>query len=158
MAKFGQKPSRPPPVPKDPSAMSVLGMTPPERPPAPLPTSSTENVKKESNSSLPTVPAASNKVRLAIPRRLYQADQGTSHLPNPSPHRCGRNPSRAFSCQRSVKFFSTFPGAIDRFRGPSVFMAHCGGGAIRTHRRGEHCKALPRFRSNIWAWHLRGGA
>ncbi|GJN81249.1 DEAD-box type RNA helicase [Purpureocillium lilacinum] len=61
MAKFGQKPSRPPPVPKDPSAMSVLGMTPPERPPAPLPTSSTENVKKESNSSLPTVPAASNK-------------------------------------------------------------------------------------------------
>ncbi|POR34180.1 Helicase SEN1 [Tolypocladium paradoxum] len=35
LAKFGQKPSRPPVPPKDPSAMSVLGMTPPERPPAP---------------------------------------------------------------------------------------------------------------------------
>ncbi|KYK59906.1 hypothetical protein DCS_01040 [Drechmeria coniospora] len=34
-AKFGQKASKPAAAPKDPSAMSVLGMTPPERPPAP---------------------------------------------------------------------------------------------------------------------------
>ncbi|UNI24349.1 DEAD-box type RNA helicase [Purpureocillium takamizusanense] len=62
MAKFGQKPSRPSTAPKDPSAMSVLGMTPPERPPAPLLASSTAYPMKESSSSsLPTVPATGDK-------------------------------------------------------------------------------------------------
>ncbi|KAJ6444101.1 tRNA-splicing endonuclease [Purpureocillium lavendulum] len=62
MAKFGQKPSRPAPIPKDPSAMSVLGMTPPERPPASLPNNSTAKPQKESNSNpLPTVSGAGNK-------------------------------------------------------------------------------------------------
>lgn len=37
MGKFGQKPPRAPKLPTDPSAMSVLGMTPPDRP-LPIPT------------------------------------------------------------------------------------------------------------------------
>ncbi|KAF4504183.1 hypothetical protein G6O67_008370 [Ophiocordyceps sinensis] len=53
MAKFGQRPRPPVAGPKDPSAMSVLGMTPPERPPAPAPTPR-PSAGSASSSSLPT--------------------------------------------------------------------------------------------------------
>lgn len=39
MGKFGQKPPRPPKTPVDPSALSVMGLVPPERPPPSMPTS-----------------------------------------------------------------------------------------------------------------------
>ncbi|KAJ4148832.1 DEAD-box type RNA helicase [Fusarium oxysporum] len=39
MGKFGNKSHRPPKAPTDPSAMAVMGLAPPERPPAAAPTS-----------------------------------------------------------------------------------------------------------------------
>lgn len=64
MGKFGQKPMKQPgPLPpKDPSAMSVLGMTPPERPPPTIPTNQTLNGSM-STSSQPSDAIDRAKVR-----------------------------------------------------------------------------------------------
>ncbi|PFH62772.1 hypothetical protein XA68_11995 [Ophiocordyceps unilateralis] len=63
MAKFGQAKSGQAKAsgskaPTDPSAMSVLGMTPPERPPAPTPTTAAPPARNLSSSSLPTTPGS----------------------------------------------------------------------------------------------------
>jgi senataxin len=53
MSKFGQKPPRPPKPPTDPSAMSVMGLVPPERPPpASIPTGPTESSNQVRRQSL----------------------------------------------------------------------------------------------------------
>lgn len=63
MAKFGQRPKQPIAAPKDPSAMSVLGMVPPERPPAPAPTRQ-PSAGSTSSSLLPSSGTSSgNKVK-----------------------------------------------------------------------------------------------
>ncbi|KJZ75779.1 hypothetical protein HIM_04936 [Hirsutella minnesotensis 3608] len=83
MAKFGQRGMRPAAVPKDPSAMSVLGMTPPERPPPPagavppvrktsgssLPTDSTTAGNKPANKPVPPVQRKKSKPSLFVPKK-----------------------------------------------------------------------------------------
>lgn len=72
MGKFGSKPQRPPPkAPTDPSAMSVMGLAPPERPAAAAPT----GPPIPAGPKIPTGPAnpgpqqshdGSNQVRVAF--------------------------------------------------------------------------------------------
>lgn len=77
MGKFGSKPQRPPPkAPTDPSAMSVMGLAPPERPAAAAPTGPPipTGPKIPTGPRIPTGPAnpgpqqshdGSNQVRVA---------------------------------------------------------------------------------------------
>lgn len=81
MAKFGQKPSRP--AVKDPSAMSVLGMTPPERPPArpaPKTTPTGQSSGSTSSANVPSSTEANNKVR---PGRMRRLRERTEKLTSP---------------------------------------------------------------------------
>ncbi|KAH6888116.1 SEN1 N terminal-domain-containing protein [Thelonectria olida] len=74
LGKFGQRPPRAPrpPAPVDPSAMSVLGMTPPERPP-PIPTGPAndqgKNNKPPQRSLPPGQPRKKGKPSLFVPKR-----------------------------------------------------------------------------------------
>ncbi|KAJ4005069.1 DEAD-box type RNA helicase [Fusarium irregulare] len=75
MGKFGQKP-RPPKAPTDPSAMSVMGLAPPERPPASIPASL----------PIPTGPAIPTGPSNPGPRQSHVGNnQQTRRPPGPPP-------------------------------------------------------------------------
>ncbi|PHH76410.1 hypothetical protein CDD82_4008 [Ophiocordyceps australis] len=62
-AKFAPKaPPRPPPAPKDPSALAVLGLTPPERPPASTRPWAAQQQQQQPSSSLPAAGSNSNNM------------------------------------------------------------------------------------------------
>ncbi|XP_044721831.1 AAA domain-containing protein [Hirsutella rhossiliensis] len=66
--RFGQRPRQPAAAPKDPSAMSVLGMTPPERPPAPAPTPRPSAGSTSLSSLSPSGTASGNKAPRKKPK------------------------------------------------------------------------------------------
>ncbi|RSL38894.1 hypothetical protein CEP53_014487 [Fusarium sp. AF-6] len=90
LGKFGQRPHRQPKPPTDPSAMSVMGLTPPERPPPMAPTAP----------SIPTGPriptGPSNPTTTSSGSTSYQGQNNSNKqpirqpLPQPGPRKKGK--------------------------------------------------------------------
>ncbi|KAM0342341.1 hypothetical protein ACHAPQ_000069 [Fusarium lateritium] len=84
MGKFGSKPQRPPPkAPTDPSAMSVMGLAPPERPPAAAP----------SGPPIPTGPRIPTGPSNPGPHQSQDGSNQPPRRPHPPPSRKKGKPS-----------------------------------------------------------------
>ncbi|KAF4975965.1 hypothetical protein FZEAL_7317 [Fusarium zealandicum] len=89
LGKFGSKPHRPPKAPTDPSAMSVMGLAPPERPPAIAPT----GPSIPSGPRIPTGP--SNPTRTSSGSTSYDGSNNNGQpnrppRPPPNPRKKGK--------------------------------------------------------------------